>query len=114
MLLPVGSPGSDLPVASVLPALTDALRGAGAAVLVAPPGTGKTTLVPLALAAVALVVLGRRWGSRAGTWWGAVLCAALLLDGGFRRDVRAVDAEALAPVARRAYLLLADPGARRR
>lgn len=29
------------------------------------------------LAAVALVVLGRRWGSPAGTWWGAVLCAAL-------------------------------------
>jgi ATP-dependent helicase HrpB len=50
VLLPVGSPGADLPVASVLPELTDALRRAGAAVLVAPPGTGKTTLVPLALA----------------------------------------------------------------
>ncbi|WP_369133390.1 ATP-dependent helicase HrpB [Modestobacter sp. I12A-02662] len=50
MLPPPGSPGTDLPVRGVLPALTGALSGAGAAVLVAPPGTGKTTLVPLALA----------------------------------------------------------------
>jgi ATP-dependent helicase HrpB len=40
----------DLPVRDVLPSVADALAGAGAAVLVAPPGTGKTTLVPLALA----------------------------------------------------------------
>ena len=40
----------DLPVRPVLPALTEALRAAGAAVLVAPPGTGKTTLAPLAVA----------------------------------------------------------------
>lgn len=39
-----------LPVRSALPALGDALEGPGTAVLVAPPGTGKTTLVPLALA----------------------------------------------------------------
>ncbi|MFI6928996.1 ATP-dependent helicase HrpB [Streptomyces sp. NPDC050287] len=39
-----------LPVRSALPALSDALDGHGTAVLVAPPGTGKTTLVPLALA----------------------------------------------------------------
>jgi ATP-dependent helicase HrpB len=39
----------DLPVGEVLPELVDALRGHGAAVLVSPPGTGKTTLVPLAL-----------------------------------------------------------------
>ncbi|MER6028967.1 ATP-dependent helicase HrpB [Streptomyces sp. NPDC001851] len=39
-----------LPVRSALPALTEALAGAGTAVLVAPPGTGKTTLVPLVLA----------------------------------------------------------------
>ncbi|MGW4467404.1 ATP-dependent helicase HrpB [Micromonospora sp. NPDC004704] len=39
----------DLPVRHVLPELLAALRGEGAAVLVAPPGTGKTTLVPLAL-----------------------------------------------------------------
>ncbi|HYN96578.1 MAG TPA: helicase-related protein, partial [Pilimelia sp.] len=42
--------GPDLPVRSVLPALRAALTEAGAAVLVAPPGSGKTTLVPLALA----------------------------------------------------------------
>ncbi|MEU8662043.1 DEAD/DEAH box helicase, partial [Actinoplanes philippinensis] len=49
MLIPVGSL-PDLPVRPVLPEVTATLAGAGAAVLVAPPGTGKTTLVPLALA----------------------------------------------------------------
>ncbi|MFC4499145.1 MULTISPECIES: ATP-dependent helicase HrpB [Streptomyces] len=39
-----------LPVRAALPALTAALDGPGTAVLAAPPGTGKTTLVPLALA----------------------------------------------------------------
>ncbi|MFJ3716016.1 ATP-dependent helicase HrpB [Streptomyces sp. NPDC090057] len=39
-----------LPVRAALPALTDALDAEGTAVLVAPPGTGKTTLVPLVLA----------------------------------------------------------------
>ncbi|MEV7339760.1 ATP-dependent helicase HrpB [Streptomyces sp. NPDC093544] len=39
-----------LPVRGALPALNDSLEAHGAAVLVAPPGTGKTTLVPLALA----------------------------------------------------------------
>ncbi|MGV9555948.1 ATP-dependent helicase HrpB [Streptomyces sp. NPDC003522] len=39
-----------LPVRAALPALHDALAGRGTAVLAAPPGTGKTTLVPLALA----------------------------------------------------------------
>ncbi|TGN77743.1 ATP-dependent helicase [Streptomyces bauhiniae] len=39
-----------LPVRSALPDLTAALDGPGTAVLVAPPGTGKTTLVPLVLA----------------------------------------------------------------
>jgi ATP-dependent helicase HrpB len=41
----------DLPVRGVLDAVTGALDAHGAAVLVAPPGTGKTTLVPLALGA---------------------------------------------------------------
>ncbi|MFF2505499.1 ATP-dependent helicase HrpB [Streptomyces sp. NPDC058067] len=43
----------DLPVRSALPGLRDALDGPaapGGAVLVAPPGTGKTTLVPLVMA----------------------------------------------------------------
>lgn len=39
-----------LPVRSALPGLDAALEAGGAAVLVAPPGTGKTTLMPLALA----------------------------------------------------------------
>ena len=39
----------DLPIRAILPALITALTNSGAAVLVAPPGTGKTTLVPLAL-----------------------------------------------------------------
>lgn len=40
---------TDLPVAEALPALTEALRNGSGAVLVAPPGAGKTTLVPLVL-----------------------------------------------------------------
>ncbi|MGS2619096.1 ATP-dependent RNA helicase [Micromonospora sp. LZ34] len=40
----------DLPVRPALPELVAALRATGAGVLVAPPGTGKTTLAPLAVA----------------------------------------------------------------
>jgi len=47
-------PGPRLPIDDVIPALRDALRRAGRAVLVAPPGAGKTTRVPLAL-------LGEPW-----------------------------------------------------
>jgi len=39
-----------LPIDEALPALTSALRGSNVAVLVAPPGAGKTTRVPLVLA----------------------------------------------------------------
>ncbi len=39
----------DLPVTAALPALLEALENKGKAVLVAPPGAGKTTLAPLAL-----------------------------------------------------------------
>ncbi|MET9271377.1 ATP-dependent helicase HrpB [Kribbella sp. NPDC003557] len=50
MLLPgLSVPGADLPVRAVLPATVDAVRSGGTAVLVAPPGSGKTSLVPLAL-----------------------------------------------------------------
>ncbi|RUZ92847.1 hypothetical protein, partial [Mesorhizobium sp. M7A.F.Ca.US.006.01.2.1] len=42
-------PLPELPVSAVLPALTEALGDGNSAVLVAPPGAGKTTLVPLAL-----------------------------------------------------------------
>src|SRR3954469_17357225 len=41
---------SPLPIDEALPALTSALRGSNVAVLVAPPGAGKTTRVPLVLA----------------------------------------------------------------
>jgi ATP-dependent helicase HrpB len=58
----------DLPVRAALPDIVDALDAHGAAVLVAPPGTGKTTLVPLALAAGpgrVLVAEPRRLAARA-------------------------------------------------
>ncbi|MGW1843098.1 ATP-dependent helicase HrpB [Streptomyces sp. NPDC001966] len=42
-----------LPVRTAVPALERALDGRGVAVLCAPPGTGKTTLVPLVLAGLA-------------------------------------------------------------
>ncbi|WP_405013850.1 ATP-dependent helicase HrpB [Kitasatospora sp. NBC_01539] len=42
--------GTDLPVRTAVAPLQRALAGHGAAVLTAPPGSGKTTLVPLALA----------------------------------------------------------------
>ncbi|TPJ82724.1 ATP-dependent helicase HrpB [Mesorhizobium sp. B2-6-2] len=42
-------PLPELPVTAVLPALGEALARCSSAVLVAPPGAGKTTLVPLAL-----------------------------------------------------------------
>jgi len=40
----------ELPILDALPALLDAVERTGTAVLAAPPGTGKTTLAPLALA----------------------------------------------------------------
>jgi ATP-dependent helicase HrpB len=43
------TPLPDLPVTDALPALTEHLAAGRNAVLVAPPGAGKTTLVPLAL-----------------------------------------------------------------
>ncbi|MFJ8477829.1 ATP-dependent helicase HrpB [Kitasatospora sp. NPDC094011] len=49
-LSPVHPAWHELPVRTALPALHEALDGDGVAVLAAPPGTGKTTLVPLALA----------------------------------------------------------------
>ncbi|WP_067641565.1 ATP-dependent RNA helicase [Nocardia coubleae] len=49
----------DLPVRPALGEITRTLADRGVAVLVAPPGTGKTTLVPLALAAGEYVGSGR-------------------------------------------------------
>ncbi|MCL1910299.1 MAG: DEAD/DEAH box helicase, partial [Kiritimatiellaeota bacterium] len=65
----------DLPVISALPALRDALARARGSVLTAPPGSGKTTLVPLALLDAAwlagkkIVMLEpRRVATRAAAW----------------------------------------------
>ena len=58
----------DLPVKPVLGEVADALAEHGTTVLVAPPGTGKTTLVPLALAERGLRVVvaePRRLATRA-------------------------------------------------
>ena len=80
MRLPDPSQLPDLPVRAVLGAVTDALAAHGNAVLVAPPGTGKTTLVPLALAAAVdpdrgrvLVAEPRRLATRAAAARMAVL-----------------------------------------
>ncbi len=45
----LGFPLPDLPIIDALPGVDQALRERGRAVLVAPPGAGKTTVVPLAL-----------------------------------------------------------------
>ena len=78
MRLPDLSQLPDLPVRAVLGGVTDALAAHGNAVLVAPPGTGKTTLVPLALAADpdqgrVLVAEPRRLATRAAAARMAVL-----------------------------------------
>ena len=64
--------GDPLPIDGVLPDLTAALHRCGVAVLVAPPGAGKTTRVPLVLAAESwargkkiLVIEPRRIAARA-------------------------------------------------
>jgi ATP-dependent helicase HrpB len=50
LLPPPDVPGADLPVRAVLPQTISALKSTGKAVLVSPPGSGKTSLLPLALA----------------------------------------------------------------
>ncbi|MFJ3406767.1 ATP-dependent helicase HrpB [Promicromonospora sp. NPDC090134] len=70
MLLPdLSTPGADLPVRAVLPATVDAVRSSGTAVLVAPPGSGKTSLLPLALGdalgGTVIVAEPRRMATRA-------------------------------------------------
>lgn len=50
LLPPPEVPGAELPVRAVLPETIAALRNHGKAVLVSPPGSGKTSLLPLALA----------------------------------------------------------------
>lgn len=71
-MLPADLP--DLPVRAVLDEVTAALDQHGTAVLVAPPGTGKTTIVPLALPGRVVVAEPRRLAARAA----ATRMAALL------------------------------------
>ncbi|GAB3872632.1 ATP-dependent helicase HrpB [Kibdelosporangium lantanae] len=66
--------GMNLPIQAIIPDLTRTLADRGAAVLVAPPGTGKTTVVPLALAGKVVVAEPRRLAARAA----ATRMAALL------------------------------------
>lgn len=70
MLLPdLSVPGANLPVREALPATVEAVRSRGTAILVAPPGSGKTSLLPLALAdaldGTVIVAEPRRMATRA-------------------------------------------------
>lgn len=55
----------DLPIYAAIPELTRMLADHGSAILVAPPGTGKTTVVPLALDGRVVVAEPRRLAARA-------------------------------------------------
>ena len=112
----------DLPVAACLPALTAALAAGRNAVLIAPPGAGKTTLVPLVLLdapwrrdARILVLEPRRLATRAA----AARMSALRGEGvgqtiGYRTRLdSAVSAATRVEVITEGLLvrrLLADPG----
>jgi ATP-dependent helicase HrpB len=109
----------DLPINEVLPALLDILAAGKNAVLVAPPGAGKTTAVPLALLdakfSKILLLEPRRLAARAA----ATRMASLLGEPvgrriGFRtRLEQAVSAETVVEVITEGLLtsrLLADPG----
>jgi len=109
----------DLPVADVLPALLESLGRTPNAVLVAPPGAGKTTLVPLALmqagAGKILVLEPRRLAARAA----AARMSAMLGEpvgtriGFSMRLERLVSAATIVEVITEGLLtarLLSDPG----
>src|SRR6185437_5341597 len=111
-----------LPIDPALPALRDALRERGAAVLQAPPGSGKTTRVPLALldqpwlGGQRIVMLEpRRLAARAAAGWMARQLGQQV--GGtvgyrIRRDTRVGPATRIEVVTEGvlARLLSADPG----
>ncbi|HMT50566.1 MAG TPA: helicase-related protein, partial [Dietzia sp.] len=93
--------GRDLPFAAALPDLREALAAAGTAVVQAPPGTGKTTLVPPAVASAAGVAgrvvvtqprrvaarsAARRLAALTGTDLGTVVGYTVRGDSRVRRD----------------------------
>jgi ATP-dependent helicase HrpB len=110
----------DLPVNDVLPDLLEALRAGPNAILVAPPGAGKTTLAPLALLAAfpgqkILLLEPRRLAARAA----AMRMASLLGEAaggriGFRTRLEtAVSGATVVEVITEGLLtsrLLSDPG----
>jgi ATP-dependent helicase HrpB len=110
---------TDLPVADILPQLLATLAAKNA-VLVAPPGAGKTTLVPLALLATGatakiLLLEPRRLAARAAaTRMAATLGERVGQRIGFRtRLEQAVSSETILEVITEGLLtsrLLADPG----
>src|SRR6185312_6601373 len=112
----------DLPIVEALPALADALAGGRNAVLVAPPGAGKTTIVPLALLAASwrneqrIVMLEpRRLAARAAaTRMAALLGQPVGRTVGFRTRLEsAVSADTRVEVMTEGLLvrrLEADPG----
>jgi len=114
--------GHSLPIDPALPALRDALRERGGAVLQAPPGSGKTTRVPLALldqpwlGGQRIVMLEpRRLAARAAAGWMARQLGQQV--GGtvgyrIRRDTRVGPATRIEVVTEGVLtrLLSADPG----
>jgi ATP-dependent helicase HrpB len=109
----------DLPVAEVLPALLESLSTRPNAVLVAPPGAGKTTLVPLALMQAGygkiLLLEPRRLAARAAAQrMASLLGEAVGQRVGFRTRLEsAVSGATVVEVITEGLLtsrLLADPG----
>jgi ATP-dependent helicase HrpB len=109
----------DLPVNDVLPALVAGLAGRPNAVLIAPPGAGKTTTVPLALMQAGyskiLLLEPRRLAARAAaTRMAFLLGEAVGKRVGFRTRLEsAVSGETVIEVITEGLLtsrLLADPG----
>ena len=64
--MPAPAPPPALPIDAALPRLLAALAQRNAAVLVAPPGAGKTTRVPLALLDAVVARFGRHVLALAG------------------------------------------------